>query len=182
MSKTKNATIAAVFALGVSAAMITPASAVGTATATYNCNTPWATGPYPATFTRTAPTTPAGKNLTLVLSLPINYMYPSPVGDAVATLSGPTGTGYPLTLTNPNVIPATSTPIVADFRVTGSSPATLTGPSSSFTFFIPALRDSHVHRRERGRLAHLIGTRPIQRPRLPRRQGRGGGCSSGSTA
>jgi len=132
MSKIKNVTIAAVCALGASAAMITPASAVGTATATYNCgSSPWTA--VSATFTRNAPTTPATTNLALVVSLMTVQASPTPVGGAVATLSGTPA----LTLTNPNVVYYVGpTWTMVDFRMTGTSAATLTGPPASLQLTI----------------------------------------------
>jgi len=128
MSKIRNVTVAALCALGASVAMISPASAVGTANASYNCGDGWGTAT--ASFTRTAPTTPATKNLVLVFTFNFQNISPTAVGGAVTTLSGP-ATPYPLTLTNPNVVPATSTWAPINIRTTGASATTLTGPPAA---------------------------------------------------
>ncbi|MYW04532.1 hypothetical protein [Streptomyces sp. SID3343] len=81
MSKIKSATIAAACAIGATAAMVTPASAAGTAKATYDC------GIYGSsvgvTFTRSA------TNL-LTLTASLTYFVPTaiPVGGITGTLTG----------------------------------------------------------------------------------------------
>lgn len=126
MSKIKNATIAAVCALGAFAATTTPASAVGTATGTYDCVNNQGSG-ISATFTRTAPTTPATKNLTLIVSIDYGITTPLGVGAVTATLSDPSSTP-PVILTNTNVVPATATRSRIDIKFSGPSPSTLNGP------------------------------------------------------
>jgi len=127
MSKLKNATIAAVFAFGASVAMVTPASAVGTATAYYNC-TPYG-NPVKVTFTRT--TTPPAKNLSVKADLSFTVPAvtgPIGVGGISAQLTGPPTPPYPITVTNPNVIPPGT---YTSITLTGTAPATLTGPPAT---------------------------------------------------
>jgi len=129
MSKTKlaRAGIAAVCALGATIASITPAHA-GTATAAYDCA---ASGnPIKVTFTRTAPTMPPTKNLRITVAFTFFQPTPIPVGAIVGTLIGPPSPPYPLTLTNPTVIPAGFS---TSLTLTGTSPATLTGPPTAIT-------------------------------------------------
>jgi len=128
MSKIKNATIASVFALGITAAMITPAAAAGVAT--YNCGALYGTS-VKGTFTRTAPTTPPSKNLKVEATISFISPVAIGVGGIVGTLNGPPAPPYPLTVTNPNVIPAWVPQ--SKVTLTGPSPATLGGPPQSIT-------------------------------------------------
>jgi len=130
MSKPKRASVAAVCALATSAVMVTPAVAVGTGYASYNCGDP--THLIPFRFKRTAPTTPPSKNLTvegiLALSTPLSIS----VGGVVATLKSPPSPSYPLTTSNPNVIP----PGLFAIKVTGPSTVSLSGPPGSITITV----------------------------------------------
>jgi len=118
MSKLARAAVAAACKLGATAAMITPASAAGTAT--YNCG---AYGTVSAVFTRPAPATVA-----LVVNLPLITPTPIPPGGIVATLNGPPP--YPITMTNPAPIPP------LPIRVTGFVPMPLPAPPSTITFTV----------------------------------------------
>jgi len=121
MSKLKRAAVASVFALGVTAAMITPASAAGTAT--YSCP---GYGTITGTFTRINATT-------VDLNATIGYSSPSPLapGAIVATLGG--SAPYPRTMSNPNVLPPTGSSVL--LRGTGF-PASLPAPPNTITLVI----------------------------------------------
>jgi len=121
MSKLKSATIAAVCALGASAAMITPASAVGTANATYNCGIYG--NPVTVQFTRT--TQPPANNLTVKAFLTFFSPSPIPVGGVVATLKPPPGPPYPVVATNKTLVPAG---LNSSITLTGPAPVALPGP------------------------------------------------------
>jgi len=126
MSKIMSASIAAACALGASVAMISPAAAVGTATATYNC------GAYGSavvgTFTRTAPTVPATKNLAVVAT--ISFTSPAPI---LPNAASAVFAGAGLTLTNPNVIPAGPN---TSIKLSGASPATLASAPTGITISV----------------------------------------------
>jgi len=126
-TKLARAGIAAVCALGATVAGITPAHAA-TATASYDCGT---AGTIAFTFTRTAP---PGKNLTVRVF--VTFVVPAaiPVGGVVGTLIGPPSPPYPLTVTNPVVIPAG---FITSLTLTGASPAALTGPPTAV--MVPAV-------------------------------------------
>jgi len=125
MSRLKNATIAAVCALGASTAMITPASAIGAASAPYDCGA-WG-NPVTVAFTRSAPA-PGFRNLDVSLPISIYSGVPLVPGGIAGTLNSPPGPPYPIAAANTNVAPPG---IVNPVRLKGVSPATLTGPPSS---------------------------------------------------
>jgi len=108
MSKLKRAAVASVFALGVTAATITPASA---GAGTYSCG---ASGPLTGWFSRTAPTT-----IQLVATVFYTSPTPIPKGKFVATLGGPSSPPYPVILSNPNALPPTGSSVT----LTGPAPA-----------------------------------------------------------
>ena len=120
MSKLKRAAVASVFALGVTAATITPASAAGTGT--YNCSGYGSS--ITGTFTRIAPTT-------IQLDVNVGYSSPTPIlpGKFVAKLTNPAAPPYPVTLTNPNVLGPAGTSV----RLTGTAPASPLLPNAPAT-------------------------------------------------
>ncbi|MFF7245927.1 hypothetical protein ACFZBU_18695 [Embleya sp. NPDC008237] len=81
MSKIKSGVVAAVCAIGATAAMVTPASAAGTGKATYDCGVYGSS--VGATFTRSA------SNL-LTLTASLSYFVPTaiPAGGITGTLTG----------------------------------------------------------------------------------------------
>jgi len=124
-TKLARAGLAAVCALGATIAGVTPASAA-TAGAAYDCA---ASGnPIGVTFTRTAPTMPPTKNLRIIVAFTFSPAVPIPPGGIVGTLIGPPSPPYPLTLTNPNVIPSGPN---TSLTLTGASPVALSGPPTA---------------------------------------------------
>lgn len=127
MSRMKNATIAAVCALGASAAMVAPASAAGTGKATYNCG--MYGNPVTFTFARTATTA-----LTVTASISYFAPVPIPVNGIQMVLHAPPAPPYPISGVSNTVAVAPGPQSTITARKSTTPP--LPGPPASITITI----------------------------------------------
>jgi len=128
MSKLRNATIAAVCAVGATAVMITPASAAGTGKATYNC------GIYGSSVAVDFIRTTTGA-LTVKASLP--FIVPPggtiPINGITGTLQPPPSPPYPIVVKNATAMPPG---IYSSITLNAASSPAMSGPPATIKIVV----------------------------------------------